>query len=176
MKKAHGTFFLVAGQSIYYRADQNFQKSSAAGVKYDGYNDPDIWIGEYVRQNSEKYKTDRAHDMGEDGGSPISNRVKKLDGQYIGDNLHDEIDKYDSADLFKGETISALKNNKKQRRQIIDDGLRDISCITGIQSAFICVFHGGKSFRIESGHKRSCAAGVIHPIDNTVLIKNFYLT
>ena len=70
--------------------------------------------------------------MGCDQGSTVTGAIHKLDGHEVGDELGGEVEQDQAPQHLVGDVKTRLKDDEEERRQVVDDGLGDVS---GVASA-----------------------------------------
>ena len=145
MQKAHNAGFVFHGAGFHDGADENFQKTAADSVKRNG-DEKACERRQDLGQDGHGDQTERAEKMRRNDAFAITDLVRVFGCDKVCEKLYAEIQRDEERDLLKRDSVRAAEGQKKKRREIDDDRLRDISDKAS----------GDRMFMIESGwHEKS---------------------
>jgi hypothetical protein len=145
MQKAHNASFVFHGAGFHDGADENFQKTAADSVKRNG-DEKACERRQDLGQDGHGDQTERAEKMRRNDAFAITDLVRVFGCDKVCEKLYAEIQRDEERDLLKRDSVRAAEGQKKKRREIDDDRLRDISDKAS----------GDRMFMIESGwHEKS---------------------
>ena len=139
VEQTHDSCFVFGGAGFDDRAHENLQQTSADGVDHCG-DQKTREAMDQVGQESHAEKPERTADMCKQDRSPIADPLYVAGGKQVGQQLRYEIDGDEQSDLLKRNFIGFAERKKKQRGEIDDDGLRDISDKASEDRMLVCQF------------------------------------
>ena len=131
---------MVRRQSLNNGADQHLNQSAAHGIDRHRQKQPRIGR-QQARQHPQSHQTGRTQDMGRHNAGLIAQTLRIPCRQHIHQNLDTKVVGHQESNLRHRDMKFILENNKKQRCQIVDNGLGDIAQVAGIQGSAITAVH-----------------------------------
>ena len=166
MQQVHRAGFVARGTALDKRTEHDFHHSAAYGIHYHGNQEPGEMVVHRGRERAHEHESGAHQHMRAYARGAVTYPVYELSAHEVDKQLYAEIDRDKQRYLGKRYAEFALKCQKKQRREVVDYRLADISGKTRGKREF-CTLQCGSAHTVylrnkitSCGVARNCLQGI----------------
>ena len=130
VQQAHGGALALRRASLDNRADEYLSHPAADGVQHNRNHQPRHGR-QNARQNRHAGQAQYRQHMRRNDADAVADAVNELGAEQVNEQLHGEIHRRHHRYLFQRQRKFGHERHKQQRREVIDNRLRDVAQIAG---------------------------------------------